>query len=90
MPAPLSAAELATRPLPDWRYLLGRIEATFRCPSFGAAGELVAQIAAASASASSRFVDRMWKASRCAVRDPIPGKRVSCATRFSTDGLSTN
>jgi 4a-hydroxytetrahydrobiopterin dehydratase len=47
MPAPLSAAELATRPLPDWRYLLGRIEATFRCPSFGAAGELVAQIAAA-------------------------------------------
>ena len=47
MPAPLSAAELATRPLPDWRYLLGRIEATFRCPSFGAAGELVARIAEA-------------------------------------------
>ena len=32
---------------------------------------------------------RMWKASRCAVRDPIPGRRVSCATRLSTDGLST-
>ncbi len=47
MPAPLSAAELATRPLPDWRYLLGRLEATFRCPSFGAAGELVSRIATA-------------------------------------------
>jgi 4a-hydroxytetrahydrobiopterin dehydratase len=47
MPAPLSAAEVATRPLPDWRYLLGRIEATFRCSSFGAAGRLVARIAEA-------------------------------------------
>ena len=32
---------------------------------------------------------RMWKASRCAVRVPIPGRRVSCATRLSTAGLST-
>jgi 4a-hydroxytetrahydrobiopterin dehydratase len=47
MPAPLPAAELATLPLPDWRYLLGRLEATFRCRSFGAAGALVAQIAEA-------------------------------------------
>src|SRR5215218_4443285 len=47
MPAPLSASELATRPLPDWRYVLGRLEATFRCSSFGAAGALVARIAEA-------------------------------------------
>src|SRR5687768_15007375 len=47
MPAPLSAAEVATRPLPDWRYLLGRLEATFRCRSFGAAGQFVAQVAEA-------------------------------------------
>ena len=31
---------------------------------------------------------RRWNASRCAVRLPIPGRRVSCATRFSTEGLS--
>src|SRR5215208_3396938 len=47
MRAPLSASELATRPLPDWRYVLGRLEATFRCSSFGAAGALVARIAEA-------------------------------------------
>jgi 4a-hydroxytetrahydrobiopterin dehydratase len=47
MPAPLSPAEIETRPVPDWRYLLGRLEATFRCSSFGAAGELVARIAEA-------------------------------------------
>ena len=32
----------------------------------------------------------MWNASRCAVREPIPGRRVSCATRFSTEGLNTS
>ena len=31
----------------------------------------------------------MWNARRCAVRVPIPGSRVSCATRLSTAGLST-
>ena len=46
-------------------------------------------IAAASASASSFGTRRMWKASRCAVREPTPGRRVSCATRFSTAGLNT-
>jgi hypothetical protein len=45
--------------------------------------------AEASASASSFGFWRMWKASRCAVREPIPGRRVSWATRFSTDGLNT-
>ncbi len=47
MPAPLTAADLATRPLPDWRYVLGRLEATFRCDTFGAAGRLVGAIAEA-------------------------------------------
>src|SRR4051812_50065894 len=31
----------------------------------------------------------MGNASRCAVRCPIPGRRVSWATRFSTEGLNT-
>lgn len=37
----------ARRDLPDWRCLLGGIEATFRAPSFGQAAELVASIARA-------------------------------------------
>jgi 4a-hydroxytetrahydrobiopterin dehydratase len=45
MAPPLTAADVSSRPLPDWRYLLGRIEATFRCGTFGAAGTLVAAIA---------------------------------------------
>jgi 4a-hydroxytetrahydrobiopterin dehydratase len=45
MPPVLRPAEIAARDLPDWRYLLGRIEATFRCPSFGSAGRLAAAIA---------------------------------------------
>src|SRR5205814_3575931 len=45
-------------------------------------------IAAASAPASSLETRRRWKASRCAVRWPTPGRRVSCATRLSTDGLN--
>jgi 4a-hydroxytetrahydrobiopterin dehydratase len=45
MPTALTAREIAGRDLPDWRYLLGRIEATFRCGSFGAAGRLAAAIA---------------------------------------------
>jgi 4a-hydroxytetrahydrobiopterin dehydratase len=45
MPTTLTAREIADRELEDWRYLLGRIEATFRCGSFGAAGRLAAAIA---------------------------------------------
>src|SRR5438552_236423 len=45
-------------------------------------------IAAASAPASSLDTRRRWKASRCAVRWPTPGRRVSCATRLSTEGLN--
>ena len=47
------------------------------------------RIASASAFASVFDTWRMWKASRCAVRLPMPGSRVSCATRLSTEGLST-
>ena len=46
-------------------------------------------IARASSSASSGRAERRWKVSRCAVRRPIPGSFVSCVTRFSTAGLST-
>ncbi|MEO5899517.1 MAG: VOC family protein [Ilumatobacteraceae bacterium] len=42
----MTAAEVAARnDLPDWRYLLGRLEATYRCGTFGAAGRLAASIA---------------------------------------------
>jgi 4a-hydroxytetrahydrobiopterin dehydratase len=47
MPTILTAREISSRDLPDWRYLLGRIEATFRCGTFGAAGRLAAAIAEA-------------------------------------------
>src|SRR6185437_5626810 len=47
-------------------------------------------IAADSASASSFGRCSRWNASRCAVRVPTPGRRESCATRFSTAGLSTS
>jgi 4a-hydroxytetrahydrobiopterin dehydratase len=44
----VSATEFdATAGLPDWRYLLGAIEATFVADSFGTAGSFVEQIAAA-------------------------------------------
>ena len=36
-----------------------------------------------------RETESRWNVSRCAVRVPIPGSRVSCATRLSTAGLST-
>jgi 4a-hydroxytetrahydrobiopterin dehydratase len=45
MPEILTAAEIDARGLADWRYLLGRLEGTFRCGSFGAAGRLVQAIA---------------------------------------------
>src|SRR3954451_11637988 len=50
---------------------------------------LTSAIAAARASASSFGTRSRWNASRCAVRCPTPGSRVSCATRFSTAGLNT-
>src|SRR5204863_1828915 len=46
MPTVLTANEISGRDdLPDWRYLLGRMEATFRCGTFGAAGRLAQAIA---------------------------------------------
>ncbi len=46
MPTPLTASAFdATTDLPDWRYLLGAIEATFRAPTFAAAAEFVTQVA---------------------------------------------
>ncbi len=48
MPSIVSAAEFATRTdLPDWRYLLSRIEARFEAGSFRAASALVDAIAEA-------------------------------------------
>src|SRR5262245_10915860 len=46
------------------------------------------RIASASASASVFDTWSRWNVSRCAVRVPIPGRRVSWATRFSTAGDS--
>jgi 4a-hydroxytetrahydrobiopterin dehydratase len=49
----VSAPEFdATADLPDWRYLLGAIEATFVADSFGPAAALVEQIAAAADAAN--------------------------------------
>src|SRR5262245_11370075 len=49
----VSAAEFdATAELPDWRYLLGAIEATFVADSFGAAAALVEQVGAAADAAN--------------------------------------
>ena len=46
MPTILTTAAIAASPeLTDWRYLLGRIETTYRCATFGAAGRLAAAIA---------------------------------------------
>ena len=48
MPTIVTPAELDARDdLADWRYVLGRLEATFRCASFGAAGRLALAIAEA-------------------------------------------
>jgi 4a-hydroxytetrahydrobiopterin dehydratase len=45
---PISAGEFAGHDeLPEWRFLLGRIEATFAAPSFASAAAFVGQIAAA-------------------------------------------
>ena len=48
MPTILTPAAIDAAPeLADWRYLLGRLETTYRCGTFGAAGQLAASIAAA-------------------------------------------
>ena len=48
MPTPVTAEEFAAVDgVADWRYVLGRLAATFRAGSFTAAADLVARIAAA-------------------------------------------
>lgn len=48
MPQVVSASEFDARDdLPDWRYTVSQLEATFRAGSFGAAAELVQRFAAA-------------------------------------------
>ena len=48
MPTPVTAEEFAAADgVADWRYVLGRLAATFRAGSFTAAADLVARIAAA-------------------------------------------
>jgi len=52
MPTIVSAPEFAARhDVPDWRYLLGRIEARYRAGSFDAAAALVTAIAGAAEAA---------------------------------------
>src|SRR5687768_8824951 len=45
VPPVLTSAEIHARGLDDWRVLLGRLEASFRCATFGDAGHLAAAIA---------------------------------------------
>jgi hypothetical protein len=59
-----------------------RLKQTSQKPIFS----LTSRIASARASASSRSVRRMWKARRCAVRCPMPGRRPSSVTSRWTDG----
>lgn len=47
MPATLTATQFDQRDRPDWRFLLGAIEATFTLGSFQQAADLVGRIAAA-------------------------------------------
>ena len=54
-----------------------RLKHSSQSPTFS----FTSVIAADSAAASSSGARRMWKASRCAVRWPIPGNRESSATR---------
>jgi len=52
---------------------VARLKQTSQCPTVA----LTSRIASASPSASSSEALRMWKASRCAVRCPMPGRRAS-------------
>ena len=54
--------------------------ARLKHPSQRPTFSFTSRIAVASAAASSSGARRMWKASRCAVRWPIPGRRESSAT----------
>lgn len=54
-----------------------RLKQTWQKPIFS----LTSVIASASASASAGSRRRMWKASRCAVRGPIPGSLLSSVMR---------
>ena len=54
-----------------------RLKQTSQSPTFS----FTSRIASARASASSSSARRMWKASRWAVRWPIPGRRESSAIR---------
>jgi 4a-hydroxytetrahydrobiopterin dehydratase len=76
----VSAAEFdASAGLPDWRYLLGAIEATFTAGSFGAAGSFVEQIAAA-ADATNHHPD---------VDLRYPGRVHVVLMTHAVDGLTT-
>jgi 4a-hydroxytetrahydrobiopterin dehydratase len=80
MPELVSAAEFdATADLPDWRYLLGAIEATYVGGSFGEAATLVARIAeAADAAGHHPDVDLRY-----------PGRVHAVLTTHAVDGLTT-
>jgi 4a-hydroxytetrahydrobiopterin dehydratase len=64
MPDRLSAEDFDARAdLPDWRYILGGIDATFRVGSFQKAGELIARVAElADAADHHPDVDLRWPA----------------------------
>ena len=76
----VSATEFdATADLPDWRYLLGAIEATFVADSFGTAAALVEQIAVA-ADAANHHPD---------VDLRYPGRLHVVLMTHAVDGLTT-
>ena len=52
MPETVNATQFEQRGLPDWRYLLGGIEATFVLGSFERAAEFIARVATAAAAAN--------------------------------------
>ncbi len=64
---------------------VARLKHTSHWPTFS----LTSRMASASANASSSEARRMWKASRCAVRWPMPGKRASSVIRRLTGAANT-
>ena len=76
---PISAREFAGHDeLPEWRYLLGRIEATFAAPSFASAAAFVGRIADA-ADAADHHPD---------VELRYPGRVHVALTTHAVDGLT--
>lgn len=76
----ISAGEFAAHAeLPQWRFLLGRIEATFAAPSFASAAAFVAEIAVA-ADAADHHPD---------VDLRYPGRVHVALTTHAVDGLTT-